>query len=153
MHGASNFERIGDSKLIKSSEELTQIILASNIMFTDLLIEILFSAKFVRFLMRDKHLKIFIEKCILYVELAIDHTMLAKVKLLRLVSIDGIEARTSGIPFPLNKSFDSFALKTIHSMAANSEQYTNQIVLVVNQFCDNLIGNALKSLSIMDLFW
>ncbi|OTF82268.1 hypothetical protein BLA29_004219 [Euroglyphus maynei] len=153
LYGTSNFERIGDSKLIKSSDEITQIILASNILFSDILVEILFSAKIARFMMRDKNLRIFIEKCIFYVELAIDHTMSAKIKILRLVSMDGVEARTRGIPFPLNKSFDAYALKSIHTMAANSEQYTNQIVSTVNQFCDNLIENAIKSLSLMDLFW
>ncbi|UXI19230.1 Dysbindin [Sarcoptes scabiei] len=153
IYGASNFERIGDSKLIKAQEELAQIILATNILFTDQLIDILFSAKFLKFLMRDKHLRIFIEKFIIYIELAIDQTMSAKVKVLRLVSIDGVECKTRGIPFPLNKTIDSFALKTIHTMAANSEQYMDQIQLILNQFCDNLVEHSLKSLNILDLFW
>lgn len=134
-------------------DELTQIVLATNILFTDLVADIRFSTRLARFTMRNKMLRIIIEKCVFYLEISIDHTMSAKLKTLRLITIDGVETRTSGIAFPLNKSIDAFALKTIHTMAANSDQYMESIVTLVNQFCDNLFENAIKSLSITDLFW
>lgn len=153
MSGTTNFERIGDSRLIKSMEEMTQIVLASNILFSDLLAEIDFSTRFAKLTMHNKQLHVFVEKCILYVEISVDHTMSARLKVLRLVSVDGLDTKTRGIPFPLNKSIDRFALKTVHTMAANSERYTEAIVPQINQFCDQLFESALKSISIADLLW
>ena len=153
LSGVVNFERLGDCRLIKPLDERTQIVLSTNILFSDLVADIRFSTKLAKFTMHNKQLRIFAEKCIFYVEMSIDHTMSARLKTLRLITMDGVETRTRGIAFPLNKSIDSFALKTVHSMAANSDQYTDHIVTVVNQFCDNLFENAFKSLSITELFW
>lgn len=153
LYGTSNFERIGDAKLIKPLDELTQIILAANIQFSDLLAQILFSTRFARFTMRNKQLRVFVEKCIVYVEISIDHTMSAKLKTLRLISMDGLETKTRGVAFPINKSFEAFASKTIYNIAKHSDQYIEQLVPLINRFCDNYFENALKSMSITDLFW
>mgnify|MGYP005805080239 CR=1 FL=1 len=135
-------------------EELTQIVLASHIVFTDLPADIRFSARIAKIPMHNKQLRIFLEKCIVYVEICVDATMSAKVKTLRLISMDGLECKTRGIPFPLNKSLDSFANKTIHNLAARSDEYVEQCVVpLINRFCDNYFENALKSMSITDLFW
>lgn len=153
MTGTSNFERVGDSKLVKSLDELTSIILACHIVFSDLYACIHFSTKLAKIVMKNKELNIFLEKAIVYVEISVDHTMSAKLKSLRLVSIDGLECRSRGIAFPVNKSFDSFAAKTICSIAKNCDRSLEQLVPVINQFCDQYFESALKSLSITDLFW
>lgn len=154
ISGIGNFERISDSKLIKSLDELTQIVLASHIVFTDLLADIRFSARIAKIPLHNKSLRIFLEKCIVYIEISIDHTMNARVKMLRLISMDGLECKSRGITFPLNKSIDSFASKTLHNMASHSDQYMEQcIVPIINRFCDNYFESALKSISFTDLFW
>lgn len=154
ISGVGNFERLSDSKLTKPLDELTQIVLSSHIVFSDLLAEFRFSARIAKIPLHGKTLRIFLEKAIVYVEISIDHTMTAKVRMLRLISMDGLECKTRGIAFPLNKSLDSFAAKTLHNAASRSDQYVEQcIVPLINRACDNCFESALKSMSITDLFW
>ena len=67
--GLCNFERIGDSFMAKSDVKWR---LSSHVLITDLLFDLNFCANIAQIGVKHKNLRIFIEKCVVFVEISID---------------------------------------------------------------------------------
>ncbi len=153
IHGFTNFERIGDTIIIKTHDDL-KLTLCAHILVTDLVVDLIFSAYLTKISVRNKDLRIFLEKCVIYVELTLNlkRKNSTQVSKLKIVTIDGLESKTKGLMFPLNKSFDSVIRKVLHNLTANPHEYTEQLKLVINQYCDQYFDGVFKYTNFSDIF-
>jgi len=71
---------------------------------------------------------------------------------LKIVTIDGLESKTRGLMFPLNKSFDSVIRKVLHNLTVNSQEYTEQLKLIINQYCDQYFDGVFKYTNFSEFF-
>ncbi|XP_054152679.1 uncharacterized protein LOC128951457 [Oppia nitens] len=155
IHGITNFERIGDSYIVKSRESDLKFRLCSHLMLTDMVADLKFSANVTPIRVKRKSLRIFCEKFVLYVELTLDlrpkgTSQTTRVTQLRVVSIADIECRTRGLIFPLNRSFDTLVTRVLQNICKNLD--SRELTKLANDLAQQYLDSIFKLSNFTEFF-
>ena len=137
IYGGSHFERCGNFNVKSHSSD--DVTVAGLIKFENLDGQIKFDAKFgkpgTRMTLRDKTLLLGLSSICIYIEIAINYKkQTVRVTQITVMSIDGLDGKSSGLAWPLNKIADIVIERQLSQWKSNSQRNADQIKLFLNQY-------------------